>query len=120
MLYEEKPIEPEIVDETIDNITKEKEIKENQSKKFWSWIILIAAMIYGVSPIDLLPDAPVVGWIDDFMIELAAFINFVQQQFFQTNATLNKFFKIAKWILIFAAVLIILITILIITLIIKN
>ena len=121
MSQEQEPIEPEIVDEnTVNNINKENNVEESQSKKVWSWIILIAAIIYGVSPVDLIPDVPVVGWIDDVTIVTAALTNFIQQQFFQTNNSLNKLFKIAKWILISIAVLIILVAVLIITLIVKN
>lgn len=116
MSQEQEPIEPEIVD----SINKEKNIEESQSKKVWSWILFILAVIYGASPIDLIPDMPVVGWIDDFTIGAAAFTNFIQQQFFQTNATLNKLFKLTKWILISIAILITLVAILIITLIVKN
>lgn len=121
MSQEQEPIEPEIVD-NIDDIKKQdnKNVEESQSKKVWSWIILIAAVIYGMSPIDLIPDMPVVGWIDDVTIVTAALTNFIQQQFFQTNNSLNKIFKIAKWILISIAILIVLIAILIITLIVKN
>ena len=121
VFQEQKSIEPEIVD-NIDDIKKQnnKNIEENQSKKIWAWIFFIAAVIYGVSPIDLIPDMPVVGWIDDFTIGAAALTNLIQQQFFQTNNSLNKLFKIAKWILISVAVLIILVAILIITLIVKN
>ena len=117
----QEPIEPEIVD-NIDDITKQnnKNIEENQSKKIWAWIFFITAIIYGVSPIDLIPDMPIVGWIDDFTIGAAAFTNLIQQQFFQTNNTLNKLFKITKWILISIAILIALVAILIITLIVKN
>ena len=121
MSQNQEPIEPEIVDNT-DDIKKQndKNIEENQSKKIWAWIFFIVAVIYGVSPIDLIPDMPVVGWIDDFTIGAAALTNLIQQQFFQTNNSLNKLFKIAKWILISVAVLIILVAVLIITLIVKN
>ena len=116
----QEPIEPEIIDERLDSINKEKNIEESKSKKVWAWILFVLAIIYGASPIDLIPDMPVVGWIDDFTIGAAAFTNLIQQQFFQTNNSLNKIFKIAKWILISVAILIVLVAILIITLIIKN
>lgn len=113
---EQQPIEPEIVDNATENIEK-----TNSSKKVWAWIWLIASIIYGVSPIDVSPDvAPVIGWLDDLLIFGAAATNFIQQQFFQGNDTLNKIFKIAKWILISLATLIFLIIILIITLIVKS
>ena len=120
MSQEQEPIEPEIINENIDNISKEKNIEESKSKKIWAWILFILAVIYGASPIDLIPDMPVIGWIDDFTIGAAAFTNLIQQQFFQTNNSLNKLFKIAKWILISIAILVLLVAILIITLIVKN
>lgn len=120
MFYEQEPIEPEIVNETIDSINKEKKTKGNRNKKVWAWIFLVIATIYGFSPIDLVPDAPVIGWIDDFTILSAAITNFIQQQFFQTNNVLNKILKIVKYILISLAVLITLISILILLLIIKS
>ncbi len=115
MSQEQEPIEPEIVDEKIiNNINKERNIEENQNKKVWAWILFTAAIIYGVSPIDLIPDMPVVGWIDDFTIGAAAFTNLIQQQFFQTNIILNKLFSTIKWLLISLAVIIILLVFLII------
>ena len=40
------------------------------SKTPWGAIIsLLAALLYGVSPIDLLPDIiPLIGWVDDAII----------------------------------------------------
>jgi uncharacterized membrane protein YkvA (DUF1232 family) len=37
-------------------------------------LALIAALIYAISPVDLVPEAvlPVVGWLDDLLIGLAA------------------------------------------------
>ena len=121
-MKEQNPIEPEIVDEIIDDINKEKnkKIEENKNKKIWAWILLVIATVYGISPIDLLPDAPVIGWIDDFTILSAAITNFIQQQFFQTNNALNKILKTVKYILISLAVLITLISVLILLLIIKS
>jgi len=110
-------IDPEIVDETQENKNIQ---KENFSKKILAWIIMAIAITYGVSPIDIIPDIPIVGWIDDFTIGMAAFTNLIQQQFFQTNDTLNKLFNIVKWTLIGLAILIILIAILIITIIVNN
>ena len=104
--------ESEIVDDK--NINK-----ENNSKKVLAWILMVVAVIYGLSPIDIVPDIPVVGWIDDFTVNLVAFTNLIQQQFFQTNIILNKLFNTIKWINI-GLVAIILMVFLIITLIIQN
>ena len=118
MQQSQEPIEPEIVDEI--KIQDNENSKENKKKKVWAWILFALSLIYGAYPIDVVPDMPVVGWIDDITIIAAAFTNLIQQQFFQTNEILNKLFKIAKWIFIAVAVLVFLVAVLIITLIIKN
>lgn len=118
MSQEEEYIEPEIVNDKIEH--ENNTVAENNKKKFWSYIFLIAAMIYGAIPTDILPDVPVIGWIDDFVIGTAALTNFVQQQFFQTNEAVNKLLKTVKFVLIALAILIILVVFLLITLIVKN
>ena len=118
-MSQEEYIEPEVVNDKLEQEHKTIEEK-NSKKKFWSYIFLIAAMIYGAIPTDILPDMPVIGWIDDFVIGSAALTNFVQQQFFQTNEAVNKLLKTIKFILIALAVLITLVVILLITLIVKS
>jgi uncharacterized membrane protein YkvA (DUF1232 family) len=40
---------------------------------FWFWLMVILAIFYVISPIDLLPDlVPVAGWIDDVVVALTA------------------------------------------------
>ena len=115
-MEQQEPIEPEIVDEkSINNLQSD----SNKNKKVWSWIWLIASIIYTIIPIDG-DVAPVIGWFDDLLLLGAATTNFIQQHFLQTNTALNKILKIIKLILISLAILILLIIILIITLIVKN
>ncbi|WP_372519579.1 hypothetical protein [Candidatus Ruminimicrobiellum ovillum] len=112
----QEPIEPEIVDEKdMNNLQPDSE----KNKKLWSWIWLIASIIYTIIPLDA-DAAPVIGWLDDLLLLGAATTNFIQQHFFQANIALNKIFKTVKFILIALAILILLILILIITLIVKN
>ena len=118
MPQEQEYIDPEIVSDKIEQ--ENKNIEENHSKKVWAWILFVLAVIYGISPVDLVPDMPVIGWIDDFTIGAAALTNLIQQQFFQTNEAFDKLFKLAKWILISIAVLIFLVAVLIITVIAKS
>ena len=112
----QEPIEPEIVDEK--NIP-DLQSDSDKNKKVWSWIWLIASIVYTIIPIDG-DVAPVIGWFDDLLFLGAATTNFIQQQFLQTNAAVNKIFKIIKLVLISLAILILLIIILIITLIVKS
>jgi len=48
---------------------------ENKLKKLklWDWIKIVAAIIYIISPIDLVPDfIPVAGWLDDLAVLIVA------------------------------------------------
>jgi len=29
------------------------------------WLVLLAAAVYDISPVDAVPDAPFIGWVDD-------------------------------------------------------
>lgn len=48
-------------------------------KKLLAIAIVIIAIIYDISPIDLIPDVPVVGWIDDVVVSVLAFANLIKQ-----------------------------------------
>ncbi len=40
---------------------------------FWFWLIVILAVLYVISPIDIVPDfIPIAGWIDDVVVALTA------------------------------------------------
>ena len=58
------------------------------------------AALYDVSPVDIIPDIPVVGWIDDILITLTAILNCIQQFTKETAHTLSIIAKILKWILV--------------------
>ena len=51
------------------------EFNKKQSK-FIAILLIIIALIYGISPVDLIPDlAPFIGWVDDVVIILMSIIN---------------------------------------------
>ena len=79
MKKEQEAIEPEIVDE----IPKQENnsVKIDKNKKGLSWVLLTLAVIYILSPIDIVPDfLPILGWLDDFLVGALAVINFINQQ----------------------------------------
>jgi len=53
--------------------------KRARPKTKLAWFILALAVLYTIFPIDLIPDAPIVGWIDDFLIDLAAIANLARK-----------------------------------------
>ena len=78
MKEEQEAIEPEIVDEMPKQENKKFNLGKN--KKELSWVFLILAVIYILSPIDIIPDLiPILGWGDDFIVGALAVINFINQ-----------------------------------------
>ncbi|MCL2800124.1 MAG: YkvA family protein [Endomicrobia bacterium] len=54
------------------------EVVKKRKRPLLAWVFLIFAIIYTISPVDLIPDAiPVVGWFDDALINLAAILNLI-------------------------------------------
>ena len=39
------------------------------------WVIMVHCLLYGVSPVDIIPDIPIVGQIDDFIIMASGTLN---------------------------------------------
>lgn len=59
---------------------KPKEKIPTRWKVFLAFVWLILALIYDISPIDLVPDAiPVIGWSDDVLVTLVAAFNLFRQ-----------------------------------------
>lgn len=78
-------------------------------KQITSIILLIGAIVYDFIPADLIPDIPVIGWIDDFFVTSSALFNCIQQFTENGNELLTRVMKWLKWTCFLLAVLIILI-----------
>ena len=62
------------------------------------WIPLILALIYTISPIDLVPDfIPVVGWLEDALFMVVGGLNGIQNGILETNSSLRGLIKFLKW-----------------------
>ena len=61
-----------------------------KKKHIIEWIQLLVSLIYVFNPIDIIPDMPAIGWVDDFFV--VALTN-------ETNKKLAKIIKILKWII---------------------
>lgn len=78
----------------------------NNWQKTISWILAVIALIYDVSPIDIVPDGfPVAGWLDDIMVTLLAVLNVVQQYSKDGHPTASRILKRLKWGCIVVAVI---------------
>ena len=54
-----------------------KPVKKKKTKL--AWALLFLAIIYTLSPIDIVPDAPIIGWIDDAIVDLLAVLNLARK-----------------------------------------
>lgn len=74
-----------------------------ESNKITPIIIAILGVLYGVSPVDAIPDViPMAGWIDDLVIVGGSLLNLAQAFVKDTNkslATIIGMFKWALWLL---------------------
>ncbi|MBP5306494.1 MAG: DUF1232 domain-containing protein [Paludibacteraceae bacterium] len=72
-----------------------------------SWVVLILSLLYGVSPLDLSPDAvPVLGWLDDVIVVGVGMLNFVQHWSAESNEKLSRIVKLLKRLLIVGGVVV--------------
>jgi hypothetical protein len=70
-------------------------------KKYFAFAFLIIAILYGISPVDFCPDTvPVMGWLDDFGLMLAALLNLFQQMAIDQHSIFVNIAKYMKWVMI--------------------
>ena len=82
---------------------------ENQSNEVshvGAWIGAVLAVLYMVSPVDILPDViPVAGWVDDLLITVTGGLNLIQSYAEESNKTLASILATVKWIVIILGVI---------------
>lgn len=78
------------------------------SKQVTSIVLAGLAVLYDLSPVDIIPDIPVVGWVDDFFITATAVLNLIQQHTQESMQWLSAIAKTLKWITIALGVVIVL------------
>jgi len=83
----------------------------------WVWAALSVAYLF--SPVDIIPDIPVVGWVDDFFITATAGLNLLQGYAADSSQALAQIVKMFKWGLIILGIICIALILLLGTLIVK-
>lgn len=71
-------------------------------------ILTLIGAIYAISPLDVIPDIPVIGWIDDFFVLSAAILNLLEHTTGRTHYTLRRTLKVTKWIVIIIGIVVVL------------
>ncbi len=68
-------------------------------------VFLVLAIFYDLSPIDIIPDIPVVGYFDDLIITAIATLNFLQKWFEDTSGIFAAALGFMKWLVIFVGII---------------
>lgn len=90
-----------------------------QQRHTADWALMFLSVAYLLSPVDIIPDIPVVGWVDDFFIIIVAGLNLLQGYASEGNSSLAQLLKFVKWAVIIFGVISILLILLLGTLIVK-
>jgi uncharacterized membrane protein YkvA (DUF1232 family) len=61
------------------------------------WVLFILSICYVVSPIDLVPDVPIVGWFDDSALLMSSGLNVLQKHLGTSHELVYKILKLLKW-----------------------
>ncbi|MGL4779967.1 MAG: YkvA family protein [Bacteroidales bacterium] len=69
------------------------------------WFTTILGVIYILSPIDLLPDIPLIGYMDDIFMGVVIGLNWAQVSTEHSNALLSSVFKLTKWVMIILGII---------------
>lgn len=77
---------------------------------FWKkpWFSTVLAAIYILSPLDIMPDVPVIGFLDDIFLGIVIGLNWAQHSTEQTNQILSSFIGLIKWGLVVLGVIVVL------------
>ena len=79
-----------------------------EKKQITSLVLAGLAVLYDISPVDVIPDIPVVGWVDDFFIAATAGLNLIQQYTSESMQWLSTIAKTLKWLTIILGVIVVL------------
>ena len=84
------------------------------------WIPLILALLYTISPVDLVPDfIPIVGWFEDALFLIVGGLNGIQNGILDANSSLRTLIKFVKWGILIIGGIAILIVVLLVVLVFK-
>ncbi|MBW5396768.1 DUF1232 domain-containing protein [Brachyspira pilosicoli] len=85
-----------------------------------AWLPLILAVIYTISPVDLVPDTlPIAGWLEDILFLIVGGLNGIENGVLDDNSSVKKIIKFLKWGLLIVGIIGILIIILLAVLVFK-
>ena len=91
-----------------DESMQESQQSQESGNNRWAWFWMIVSVLYGLSPVDVVPDVvPVAGWMDDVVGIGVSALNLLQSYTEQSNATLSAILKMLKKILLVGGLIIV-------------
>jgi hypothetical protein len=76
-----------------------KEQEVTTTNKTFPIALAVLGLIYGISPVDILPDiVPVLGWVDDLVITGGAILNVAQSFANDSNRFFAQLLGAIKWV----------------------
>ncbi len=77
-----------------------------------AWIMAGLGVAYMLSPIDIIPDIPVIGWVDDFFVMASTGLNLLEKELGKMSDVLRMIFKALKWITIVLGIIAVILVVL--------
>ncbi|WP_010254009.1 YkvA family protein [Myroides injenensis] len=75
-------------------------VKEEKNNKVGALLVGVLGVLYGISPIDLVPDViPVVGWLDDLVIAGGAILHVIEAYLKDYSNSLASLVRMVKWLI---------------------
>ena len=68
-------------------------------------LLFALAILYDLSPIDIIPDIPVIGYFDDLIITTIATLNLLQKWIKNSSRILAGLLGLMKWLVIFVGII---------------
>lgn len=85
--------------------------KPSRGRTIFSVILFVLAILYDISPIDIIPDIPVVGWTDDFFLTATTALNLIETLSRGNSPLIGSIAKTLKWLCIIVGTILVILAI---------
>jgi len=76
-------------------------LKEQKS----SLVFVLLSIVYAISPIDIIPDIPLIGWVDDVTFLVVAALNWLEKGSGIHSHSLLSIVRTIKWVALILGVI---------------
>jgi len=72
-------------------------MEEKEGSLLMPYVFFGLAVLYALLPVDLVPDVPIVGWVDDISLLLISGLNLAEKKAGEVGSSLRKKIRFLKW-----------------------